>query len=844
VKSKEQILSAFKKNTHNFTTASSRQRAQMRAAFQMKDGHQWYDSEVSEREHLGKRTTLINVCSPLIRAVSGSEVLQDKKLQYVPMSQEFDKRADLMDKMASYMQVVSGYDSERSLAIEDALTSGIGATITWLDMTKREAISGEPVVQRIFPLFLVYDTASRGSNINRDSRFCGYADPVDSESLTEYIENTLSDEEKPTSAGSDFAPFFLDFARGADLSKIDLLHHHFWWDYEPIYDVANPFQTDQALAQLLAEDDTTANIMGEWYDLAKVDGKSGYWSLTKPEYDDLKKSLSLIQDFYPDLRIPALKYSKRMGKCYYRAEIARGTVLKAEKSFTQDGFPLNFIVGYYDETESCYYGLMRPMEEVQRSLNIAISDLMTYVGRAVEGGDAYIKGSFDSLEAFAKRKRRVGDTPLPSDAEITPKALMNTPDVLVSVVNMLVEILPRTVGLGQEFLGVITTGDMTDSLYGKVVKQSYAVLANFSNHSASYSKRQGEIFISLARLMAEAEPGRLLPLFGAVATDDGSDETFRIDLQNLAEKYAIRIVERPLTTDERQDMFNALTQLIPVLGQAGVPTAPVMAIAAKYSRLDLADRKALEQLATPQAPQPDPVNEGLLISQTNLQNAQAKKYEADAELARVKAQKEAEGETLTPEPPDLTKIREMEHKERLAENQLEKDRLDMEIRLNTLEMQREDMKARRANEAEKQRGELEIKAAKTLVEIRETEADTALKEQTYAMNDEILGATLNRLAADARAVSQEAAARIEMMIDGSQRTLAGTLDKGLERLSKAVAVANVGREQIDTSKLESAIERLVGKIAEKPEPSKPAPKKKRRIKIVENQDGTMTAEED
>jgi hypothetical protein len=51
----------------------------------------------------------------------------------------------------------------------------------------------------------------------------------------------------------------------------------------------------------------------------------------------------------------------------------------------------------------------------------------------------------------------------------------------VEFIRLMMEVMPRTLGLGQEFLGVITSGDMTEALYGKIMKQSYAVLEDFAN---------------------------------------------------------------------------------------------------------------------------------------------------------------------------------------------------------------------------------------------------------------------------------------------------------------------------------------------------------------------------
>lgn len=826
---KEKLLQQFNKNMGKFTfNTSNLQRMQIRSSYQMKDGHHFTNNEISDRDNLGKKSTIINIAAPLVRAVSGSEVMQDKKLQFVPMDDQFDKKADVMDKVNSYIQYVSDYDAQRSLAVEDALTCGIGATVTWLDMTQIDSIVGKPVCQRIFPLFLIYDTATRGGNINRDSKFCGYADPVDRDSLTEYMKEELESDDLPTGASS-YSEYFLDFARNTDISQVDMLYHYFWWDFEPVYHVANPFTKNEDLIQLAQQDEAIGKAFSEFTAAAKVDMMSSFWVLRGESYKKWKDTFEVVQALAP-FEIEKPTVNKRRGKCYYRAEIARGVVIKAEESFCQDGFQLNFLTGYYDESESCYYGLMRPMQEVQRSLDFAMSDLMTYVDNITSGGSAYVKGSIDSLEKLNKsRKNQAQLTPLLGDVEVIPKATPDTPQVLVNVVNMLVELTPRTVGIGQEFLGVITSGDMTDSLYGKVMKQSYAVLANFTNPNANYSVRQGEINISLGKMMAEMEEGRSIPLF---QTNEEGEDTFRLWSQSIADKYAIRIVERPLTTDERLDTANALSQLIPLATQAGVNPAPLFALYSKYSRLDMADRKILEQVATPQPPQPDPVNQALLESQTNLQNAQAKKYAADAELSLVKAQKEMQGEGLQP---DADLSRKLDHEEAALILKHKQEERAFELKERELELQERELEARLESEHEAKEAEIQVKVATALADIRDKEMDTALKEQQFISNGALQSAQLNEL--KRVSVNNDAIESLAATLADMNEGLSGKIMESHEKLREEILNKPSGTSILSLPNTKEAEAIRAEMAALKEEINKPKKKTKRKVKIITDKDG-------
>jgi len=82
-----------------------------------------------------------------------------------------------------------------------------------------------------------------------------------------------------------------------------------------------------------------------------------------------------------------------------------------------------------------------------------------------------------------------------------------------------------------------------------------------------------------------------------------------------------------MSSDEKQNTFNQLSQLAPQFAQSGINILPILA---KYAPMDMKDRDALAKLASPQPAQPDPLNQALLDSQAKLQYAQAEKLTAEA----------------------------------------------------------------------------------------------------------------------------------------------------------------------------------------------------------------------
>lgn len=623
----DKLIAEFNRNASDFFARSNIQRQEIYRAFQYRDGHHWGEKELRDRLQRDKKVTTIPMTGAMVRAVSGTECMQDKALDMIALDPDFDVETDIMKDATSYVRHASGADSERSRAKEDAVACGLGATVTWLDMTQKDAIAGHPVCERIFPGFIGFDQSSRGSRLNARARWMFYAEPVNNDYLMERVEQAEKEGKKLTGGDTDFRGFLLSFSRQDNLDEVDFVYHYMWWEYSDIYDLQNPFVEggDKQLIAAIAEDDDAANVMGEVAEKHAIDWQAQYWSLDPEAFREIKAAIETI-GLLTGYEAVKTNSSKRKGKTYYKAEIAKGVVLSKSRSYTQGGHALNVIPGYYDETLDVYYGIIRPLSHIQDSLNLVASEMLEVASTTAHGGPSYIKGGAEAIERLKKEKAQHDAlTPLPKDAEVIPKGLPGSGESLLAFTQYLVELMPRVIGLGPEFLGILTTGDMTDALYGKVIRQSYAVLANLANNAAESDRRQGEIEIDIVKLMAAANDGMVLPV---LSPGKPAEQYIRLTKQNLARHYAVRIAERPMTVDERQETFNMLSQLAPQFLQAGVNIMPMLA---KYARVDTEDKQQLIQLSTPQPQQPDPLNQQMIANQARLIAAQAAKLEQETQ---------------------------------------------------------------------------------------------------------------------------------------------------------------------------------------------------------------------
>lgn len=643
IKREEEVTELFQGALADFFTVNSAQRREIISSYMYMDCHRYqdngqFDTSVGifgrQKQDPKKRSSNIALLPAIIRAVAGSEVMQERHIDIVPIDNpSYKKDADIMDKAVEYAQYSSGWKPAWDIAKRDAAICGLGATTTFLDMTETDAMSGKPECRRIHPLFLFYDNSGCGQELNKTANWCGYADPMKIKDLQAYAEEKLGDDIEGAEGDSYMAQFL--YGMMIHMDKINLLYHFFWKENETVKDVENPMETDPDLQQTLSSNDVALEFMARWAEDARVNISAPYWTLTTEQYSDLEKTLEAIQNIAGGEF--KLNSSARFIKCFYRAEFAFGKLLTWSRSYSQHEYPINFVTGYYDTSLNIFYGFARPLSFVQDALNIVFDDLLEYSHDSVTGGKVWIKGVGDDLKALKASKANEDDiTPIPENAEITPKALASSPQTLLATAQLLIDMMPKAIGVGQEFLGIITSGDMTDSLYGKVVRQSFAVLQDFANSSSGYSRRQGNIFIDLMGSIAEVENGRILPI---LSPGYQKEDYFALTRQNIARQYVIRVMERPVTDDERMENMRILIQLSPNMQQAGINILPAII---ENMRISEDMREKLMQMASPPPQQPDRNAVAQVQANTRLINAQAADLEMRALLGKIDSALESE----------------------------------------------------------------------------------------------------------------------------------------------------------------------------------------------------------
>jgi hypothetical protein len=630
MKTDAEILEQFSDHIDLFLESNSVRswRDETRQMYSMVAGAQWTPEDAKERQRQNKPINTVNRMAPIIKAVSGFEILNRTEIairpRYDSPNAEEEADADTMSDAIEVLQDDSDFHPMRSKADEDMLTCGIGATRTYFCYDNPEKPFGELVVDRIFPGYLLYDNTTLNPNF-KGASWAGEVEIVDSNELSKEIEEVTG---RPSSLDTGLRNSrkindFLFFVDNITTDNIDLVFHYEWSEKESTRIIKNFALTNQEDAALLA-------LFDEFGEEHEIDMTDRYITMSEKQYREFKGALKQYTEEGGLDYTQVLDPSKGERRKYYRARIARDIVLEASESWAND-FTIQYKTGYFDEIERVFYGIGRAMVDPQRLLNTGVSDYNSYLQSVPKGG-MYVEadGLLDPQEFKDTRANEQSITLLARDglSKMQEKSIPQVPGGLTDFIGLTSQLLSSVVGLPPDFLGQVQSGNMTNSLFSKIIKQSYTVLANFFNNNKTYMRRQGGLFLSAVNVMAENWDGLMLDK----ATGDGRSEQFEVSKSKFAPNYSVAVIERPLSEDDELERFQ---QLAEVLGMNVDPQSKMALVQAWPYELE--DKQKLMQLLQPPPPppepQPDPVMQQLLMAETQEKIARA-------ELSRAKAMAE------------------------------------------------------------------------------------------------------------------------------------------------------------------------------------------------------------
>lgn len=636
-----EIVKIFNQRLNDALAVNSWWRAnEVRDNYNVLDGDQWLEEAIDRQNNDGMPLRTVNMVKPIINSISGFEIQNRSEVKYIPRLTKEDSVGftDMVQSGVNYIEQESFSDFQASLAFADMLTCGVGVTDTTINYDNNP--DGEVKVERVFPYFILWDVTARAKNI-ADANWVARARIVDKDTIEDYIgKNNVSPEEIDATFGASMDARFLDYFNVVMIAKsLAIVYEYQWREKKPFYRVENPLigfigDPEDPYTQNVVE---LAKILKEKYSMDPASTK--VFSVDGQDFKALKEAFQALGF--------DVKYTKQERYKYYRAIIAGNKVTSKSENFSDNGFSIKFMTGYFSEMRQCYFGVVRAAKEMQRLLNQSVSDYEGFLRTVPKGGVEIEADAVPNMQAFVQTYTKAREVTIYNPgglAKTRQKTTPPAPQGLFDMINYSSNAMLEVSGITKDFMGMIDSKLMTATLNRQLVRQGLTMLAGFFDAKKFYTIAQGKLFIDCLKILSENAEGRLMRVM-----DNGEAQYIPLLRNGIAAEYDIIVEDVPQTPSEREETFQKLMELAGVLLNKPNPV-DITPMALQYSPLKGGQiNKIMELMQPPPPPEPDPMVQKVLEAETAVKIASAEKYSADAKKSMVDAMLKEQALNQNPE---------------------------------------------------------------------------------------------------------------------------------------------------------------------------------------------------
>ncbi|WP_281381010.1 portal protein, partial [Bartonella callosciuri] len=148
-------------------------REHAREDFRFYNGDQWDEKDLAALKEQRRPVMTFNRIAPLVNAVVGSERNNKREVQFIPRQIGKALPSELLTGVAEWFRDMAHAEYADSDAFQDAVICGMGWTDTRLEYENNP--DGEPVITRLDPLKMVWDSAAVQPNLT-DAQRMWYVD--------------------------------------------------------------------------------------------------------------------------------------------------------------------------------------------------------------------------------------------------------------------------------------------------------------------------------------------------------------------------------------------------------------------------------------------------------------------------------------------------------------------------------------------------------------------------------------------------------------------------------------------------------------------------------------------
>lgn len=523
-----------------FKSDQSDWRSQSKEAFGLVAGDQWDETVRNELEADNRPVFTFNRVAGFIRGICGLETATRNSATVYGREISDSGVADVKNAAIKYVRESCDADDEESDAFTDMLICGMGWTETLF--TTEEDPEGQIVIERVDPLHMSWDTASRKRGL-ADRRWCARTKWLPYEVISDVWGKEKADILR-ASATTDTQ--FLDEQAGEIHDATDARNYD--------ADGGNT-KNNQNIPVVQFQYVKTA-----WFYRVQNPLTGQVEDVSDEEFDRLEELLQT-----QGVAIEGVKFKRRE----YRQLIYSGCTELEDAPLPCQGFTLNPITGVRDRNNGTWYGFIRDLQDPQRWINKFFSSMADVVASQAKGGllaeaDAFVDKS--SAEEDWSNPRSIVWLKRDGLAKIKERTNAGVPAGLNQLLDFTVSSLPNVAGVNLEFLGMASR-EQPGVLEHQRKQAAIATLGVFFNALRLYRKQQTRVLLQFIEEFIS--DGRLIRVVGKKDAQYVALSKAPGSLQ-----YDIVVDEAPTSPDQKERTWGALVQILPIAANMGLPVPP------------------------------------------------------------------------------------------------------------------------------------------------------------------------------------------------------------------------------------------------------------------------------
>lgn len=579
---------------------SNEWRRTAREEFDFVANEQWDVNDKRDLEDSGRVPITFNRTLSIIKSVAGIEINGRHETAYLPRSVDTDSAEinEMLTEASNWMADGCDAEDEQSDAFQDCCICGMGWTEQRLDY--EEDPEGKYVEERIDPLEMVWDNASRAKNLNDARRIWR-------------VRRMLLSEAKERFPNVHDIDLDASWARQLGIMQ------------QPIKPVEDRIYRDENL-QYDYDPKTEVHIVQvQWWE------REAYWRVIDPLTPNAKpldlkpKQFERLKQRYEMLGrgIIALELHRRV----YKQAFLGGRILSGVKSApVKDRFTFQCITGERDRNKGYWFGLVRLMKDPQMWANKWLSQSLHILNTTAKGGILAEEDAFpDQREAEETYAQPDAITWVRKGAlaaqKIMQKPGAGMPQGYINLLQFAVSSIRDVVGINLELLGMRDV-NQPGILEAQRKQAAMTILATLFDSLRRFRKNVGRVrLFFIQNYLADGRWIRINGSEGRKFVQLRKDKTLGL--------YDVIVDDAPTSPNQKEKSWAIIQMMLPAIKDLLTPEIILMIL--EYSPLPSKLINSLKELLQ----KPDPKKQ--MAQQLQIASAQAQLQKLQSEAAKNKA---------------------------------------------------------------------------------------------------------------------------------------------------------------------------------------------------------------